>query len=86
MLSSSPQSIRPQATTSLVATSDQNAGLPDASHINVGISPTNSTKPKKYPNMFLNCFMFSYHLTDFIISNNLWRRFSCQHQHHLSFL
>ena len=29
MLSSSPQSIRPQATTSLVATSDQNAGLPD---------------------------------------------------------
>ena len=36
MLSSRPLSIRPQATISLAATSDQNAGLPDASHINAG--------------------------------------------------
>ncbi len=47
MLSSRPQSIRPQATTSLAATPDQNVGLPDASHINVGISPTKITKPKR---------------------------------------
>ena len=60
MLSNSPQSIRHQATISLSATPNESAGLPDASHINVGISPTKSTKPRIYPNISLNFFMSKF--------------------------